>query len=254
MSKIDEAEALRLYSEGLPIAEVARRSKVSRQYLHFRLSAHPDYEEARTKSRQNRHKFLAERRRQKTENLIPEVRQMLEEGRKVREIRALSHAHNRAVSLLDELEPDLVQRGRDVAGAKPHDAEKILRQLRNLSIGFYMTEEEYDAQRPSHYVSSQTIHAKFGSWRRACRMAGLRNVPDRLDRGFQRRKDAYTMDEVVDALKQCHQETGKVPTSYVYRKWSTGREGVPSTRPVIKCFGGSWPSPTAWMDPEVDSE
>jgi hypothetical protein len=88
---------------------------------------------------------------------------------------------------------------------------------------------EYDEQRPAGTPSGQELVYEYGSWRKACRAADgllpdgriLRASGDTAVRGARigRKTEAYTRNEITNAIRRCALATGRKPTSLAYERW-----------------------------------
>jgi hypothetical protein len=100
-----------------------------------------------------------------------------------------------------------------------------------------------EKRRDLELVASGSVRTRLGAgWNDCLKMAQLQIVPDG-DLPVQRRA-RFTDDEILDALRACHEAIGNVPTVYTYKAWAGRPEVIdsPAVRPrtegpIIKAFG-----------------
>jgi hypothetical protein len=92
----------------------------------------------------------------------------------------------------------------------------------------YVERATYDASRPANAPSSERLQKGYGSWAMACVSAslldedgvyrnGVKNPP--VDRRLVRYAVPYEREQCLEAIRECADDLGRVPSSHDYVLW-----------------------------------
>jgi hypothetical protein len=136
--------------------------------------------------------------------------------------------------------PERVERGDRIAAALPRYDRDYLAECVAMAAAEDGTEslslKRYqELAREWGLPSGARVTQVFGSWRAACRAAGLR--PNPPGRGNYRR--GFTYEDALAALRDCAAELGHVPSDRQYDEWQ--RRARPAN---VRGYRGRYPSAT----------
>jgi hypothetical protein len=153
--------------------------------------------------------------------------------------------------IIDELrtegfQPEIYQNRRGGHGGKISTHEELIQEVRRAAsiMGEPLMRFYYSKDAGKHGLPAvHTLMKRFGSWERACEVAGVKtNAP----RG--KRPKSFSDEDAIAALQTCRDEIGKVPSIGNYEKWwraNDGKtackkdgEGLPGQLTIRLLFGG----------------
>lgn len=122
--------------------------------------------------------------------------------------------------------------------------QQLLSRLRSLALGEpTLGRRTYDRRRDPDDPSRALYEARFGSWGKALKRAGLSAItqPAHLHGATTR----WTIPQLIAAVRRCRDETGST-TVAAYEAWRTGSATSETTKPAmppaatIRFRLGSW--------------
>lgn len=115
--------------------------------------------------------------------------------------------------------------------------DEVLEDMRTafrLSKARKLTGKLYNRHRPEGSLSHVRVVQRFNTWRDACELAGVPSKPA-IRRNYTR---GYGEKEILEALYECQQAVGRLPTVNDYENWAKGKP-VPSLT-IIRIRLGTW--------------
>lgn len=102
------------------------------------------------------------------------------------------------------------------------------------SLSDPLTIPAYRKVAPKHgFPADLTVIRAFGSWQRACEVAGVKANPAEGPR-----RNAITADQCIQALRLCSADIGRIPSYELYSEWA--REHKMPSGPTVRVKVGPW--------------
>lgn len=230
------AEIERLYAEeALTLQEIGDRFGVSRERIRQvmgKAGVHRGTSDAsRQRSEQRYQEFLAN----------VDVNEIIDRrlvGEKEPEIARSLGVHRVDVErLVEERIPKWRLRYAGIGGKTDERWPEYKASLRQAekAVGTPLTKKKYSRWRDTFPpdrkpVSAEYFVLNFGSWARACNLAGVE--PGKVIMGRVYTRD-FSDDDIVNAVRACREDIGDMPTVRAYDDWARARKGlVPSSSTV----------------------